>query len=61
MSILDDHIKNNSVKGLYLLFGDEKYDIERYIEKIKQLWNSNIPLNIISENCGFGCQQYFNK
>ena len=45
MSILDDHIKNNSVKGLYLLFGDEKYDIERYIEKIKKTF-SNLELGI---------------
>ena len=27
----------------------------------KQLWNSDISLDIIAENCGFGCQQYFNK
>lgn len=33
----------------------------RIAEAKKQLWNSNIPLNIISENCGFGCQQYFTK
>lgn len=45
MSILDDHIKNNSVKGLYLLFGDEKYDIERYIEKMKKTF-SNLELGI---------------
>ena len=45
MSILDDHIKNNSVKGLYLLFGDEKYDIERYVEKIKKTF-SNLELGI---------------
>lgn len=25
------------------------------------LWNTNVPLEIIAENCGFGCQQYFNK
>ncbi len=45
MSILDEHIKNNSVKGLYLLFGDEKYDIEHYIEKIKKTF-SNLELGI---------------
>ena len=33
----------------------------RISEAKKQLWNSNIPLNIISEICGFGCQQYFTK
>lgn len=45
MSILDDHIKSNSVKGLYLLFGDEKYDIEHYVEKIKKTF-SNLELGI---------------
>ena len=33
----------------------------RIAEAKKQLWNSNIPLNIIAENCGFVCQQYFTK
>lgn len=32
------------------------------IEKAKkQLWISDIPLDVVAENCGFGCQQYFNK
>ncbi len=30
-------------------------------EAKKQLWNSSIGLGIIAENCGFGCQQHFNK
>lgn len=33
----------------------------RIKEAKKQLWNSAIPLDIVAENCGFGCQQYFNK
>ena len=33
----------------------------RISEAKKQLWTSKIPLNIIAENCGFGCQEYFNK
>lgn len=33
----------------------------RISEAKKQLWTSVIPLNIIAENCGFGCQEYFNK
>ena len=33
----------------------------RIAEAKKQLWNSNIPINLIGENCGFGCQQYFTK
>lgn len=30
-------------------------------EAKKQLWDSKIPLNLVAENCGFGCQQYFTK
>lgn len=33
----------------------------RICEAKKLLWNSQIPLEMIAENCGFGCQQYFNK
>lgn len=33
----------------------------RIAEAKKQLWDSKIPLNLVAENCGFGCQQYFNK
>ena len=33
----------------------------RIKEAKKQLWDTSIPLNLIAENCGFGCQQYFNK
>ena len=33
----------------------------RIAEAKKLLWDSNIPLSIVGENCGFGCQQYFNK
>lgn len=33
----------------------------RIAEAKKQLWDSKTPLNIVAENCGFGCQQYFNK
>lgn len=33
----------------------------RITEAKKQLWNTNIPLGIIADNCGFGCQQYFNR
>lgn len=33
----------------------------RIAEAKRQLWNSKIPLDLVAENCGFGCQQYFNK
>lgn len=36
LKILDEDIKNKKLHGLYLLFGDETYDIENYIEKIKK-------------------------
>ena len=40
MNKLDEDIKNKSVKGIYLIYGDEKYDIERYIEKIKKCYEN---------------------
>lgn len=40
MSTLDEDIKNKSVKGVYLIYGDEKYDVERYIEKIKKCYDN---------------------
>jgi AraC-like DNA-binding protein len=27
----------------------------------KMLWDSSISLSLVAEECGFGCQQYFNK
>lgn len=33
----------------------------RIAEAKRQLWDSKIPLDLVAENCGFGCQQYFNK
>ena len=39
-----------------------QYLINCRIEKAKKLlWNSEIPISQISEETGFGCQQYFNK
>lgn len=40
MNKLDEDIKNKSVKGIYLIYGDEKYDIEKYIEKIKKCYGN---------------------
>ena len=39
MNKLDEDIKNRSVKGVYLLFGDEKYDVDRYLDKIKKCFD----------------------
>ena len=33
----------------------------RIAEAKKQLWNCDISLNCIAEDCGFGCAQYLNK
>lgn len=39
-----------------------QYLINCRIEHTKKLlWNSNIPINDIAEQSGFGCQQYLNK
>lgn len=40
MSSLDEDIKNKNVKGIYLIYGDEKYDIERYLDKIKKCYDN---------------------
>lgn len=33
----------------------------RITEAKKQLWNSDINLDFIAQNCGFGCAQYFSR
>ena len=33
----------------------------RIAEAKKMLWNSALSLGFIADECGFGCQQYFNK
>lgn len=33
----------------------------RIAESKKLLWNSQIPISDIAEQCGFGCQQYFSR
>lgn len=38
MSTLDEDLKNKSVKGVYLIYGDEKYDVEKYIDRIKKCY-----------------------
>lgn len=39
-----------------------KYILETRINHAKRmLWNTNTSISYIAENCGFGCQQYFNK
>lgn len=33
----------------------------RINESKKLLWNSDVPMSWIAEQCGFGCQQYFSR
>ena len=39
LQILDDKIKSNNISGAYLFYGEEEYDISRYIEKIKKCFS----------------------
>lgn len=43
--VLDEDIKQKSLKPVYLLYGEETYDIERYVEKIKSVF-SNLVLGV---------------
>lgn len=36
MSIIDEDIKNNTLNGVYLIYGTETYDVQRYVEKMKK-------------------------
>lgn len=43
---LDDDIKSGNLSFLYFLYGEEEYDIERYIEKIKKCYKTlNLGIN----------------
>lgn len=33
---IDDEIKQNKISGIYFFYGDEGYDIERYVNKVKK-------------------------
>lgn len=33
---IDDELKQNNISGIYFFYGDEEYDIERYVDKIKK-------------------------
>lgn len=43
--ILDEDIKQKTLKPVYLLYGEETYDIERYVEKIKAVY-TNLVLGV---------------
>lgn len=40
LKILEEDIKLKKLKGVYLFYGDDIYDIERYTEKIKKTFSS---------------------
>jgi len=40
LKVLDEDIKNKKLHGLYLFFGNEAYDIESYVEKIKKCFSN---------------------
>ena len=42
---LDENIKNKSLKGIYLLYGEETYDVENYLEKMKKCY-TNLELGV---------------
>lgn len=37
---LDKELTNKSVKGVYFFYGEEQYDVERYVEKIKKTFTN---------------------
>ena len=47
LKVLDEKIKNKDVSGVYLFYGEENYDISRYIEKIKKCFdNLEVGVNL---------------
>ncbi len=39
LNVLDRKIQNKDISGVYLFYGEEEYDISRYIEKIKKCFD----------------------
>lgn len=39
LNVLDRKIQNKDISGVYLFYGEEAYDISRYIEKIKKCFD----------------------
>ncbi len=47
LKVLDEKIKNEDISGVYLFYGEENYDISRYIEKIKKCFdNLEVGVNL---------------
>lgn len=45
LKILDDDIKNKKLHQLYLFYGDDIFELEKYIDKIKKVY-SNLELGV---------------
>jgi len=47
LKVLDEKIKNKDISGVYLFYGEEEYDVSRYIEKIKKCFdNLEVGVNL---------------
>ena len=47
LKILDEKIKNKDISGVFLFYGEEEYDISRYIEKVKKCFdNLEVGVNL---------------
>ena len=36
LKVLDDDIKNKKLQHVYFFFGDDLYELERYVDKVKK-------------------------
>ncbi len=45
LKLLDEDIKNNKLQHVYFFFGDDLFELERYVEKIKKTYN-NLELGV---------------
>lgn len=45
LKLLDEDIKNNTLQHVYFFFGDDLFELERYVEKIKKTYN-NLELGV---------------
>jgi len=47
LKVLDEKIKNKDIAGVFLFYGEENYDISRYVEKIKKCFdNLEVGVNL---------------
>jgi len=47
LKVLDEKIKNKDIAGVFLFYGEENYEISRYVEKIKKCFdNLEVGVNL---------------